>query len=145
MQKILLTSAAAFVFAIAASSVSVPEAEAQSGSRLCGIANGPVAMLVELKQPKSKKGRKKVNKACKNLAAEFRQGLTDGGVPNAASWKYYERAECEGVAKEMSGGRSSADICEGFKDQNGNAAMEREKAYKVTYKGGNNFDFERLN
>ena len=136
MQKILLTSAAAFVFAIAASSVSVPEAEAQSGSRLCGIANGPVAMLVELKQPKSKEGRKKVNDACKKLAGEFRQGLKDGGVSNADSWKYYERAECEGVAKEMSGGQSSADICEG---------MEREKAYKVTYKGGNNFDFERLN
>ena len=80
MQKILLTSAAAFVFAIAASSVSVPEAEAQSGSRLCGIANGPVAMLVELKQPKSKEGRKKVNDACKKLAGEFRQGLKDGGV-----------------------------------------------------------------
>ena len=145
MQKILLTSAAAFVFAIAASSVSVPEAEAQSGSRLCGIAKGPVAMLVELKQPKSKKGRSAVNKACKKIAAGFRQGLTDGGVPNADSWKYYERAECEGVAKEMSGGRSSADICEGFKDQNGNAAMEREKAYTVTYKGGDNFDFERMN
>ena len=144
MQKAILATVGAFALAIATSSIAIPEADAQSGSRLCGIANGNVAMLVEVKQPKSKKVRNKVNKACKDAAASFRSGLAAKGVPNVDTWKYYERAECEGVAKELSGNQSSADICEGFTDTSGKVAMEREQPYMVTYLGGNNWRFERI-
>ena len=144
MRKPILATVGAFALAIATSSIAIPEADAQKGSRLCGIAKGNVAMLVEVKQPGGKKGRKKVNRACKDAAAAFRQGLTDAGVPNADTWKYYERTECEHVAKELSGNQSSADICEGFTDTSGKAAMEREKPYTVTYLGGNNWRFERI-
>ena len=41
---------------------SVSNADAQPGSRLCGISLGPMAILLEIKQPKGKKGRKRAKK-----------------------------------------------------------------------------------
>ena len=128
MRQFAIASLGLAVLAFSTIFLSVPEAGAQSGSRLCGISKGPVAFLVEVKQPKSKKGRSKTNKACKELAQKFRDGIPGG----AKRWKYYERSECEGVAKAMGDARGS-DICEGFRDQNGKAAMERNTPYKVQF------------
>ena len=46
---------AAFLFPTVGS---VSNADAQPGSRLCGISLGPMAILVEIKQPGGKKGRR---------------------------------------------------------------------------------------
>ncbi len=140
MTKMFIAPLGIAVLAFSTFFLSVPEADAQSGSRLCGISKGGVAFLVEVKQPKSKKGRSKTNKACKKLAQQFRDSIPGG----AKDWRYYERSECEGVAKAM-GDVKGADICEGFRDQNGKAAMEREKPYKVQFsQSTKKWTFERL-
>jgi len=140
MNRMFIAPLGIAVLAFSTCFLSVPEADAQSGSRLCGISKGGVAFLVEVKQPKSKKGRKKTNRACKDLAQKFRDGIPGG----AKDWRYYQRTECEGVAKAMGDVRGT-DICEGFRDQNGKAAMERKKPYKVQFSAKTKqWKFDRL-
>ena len=112
---------------------SVSNADAQPGSRLCGISLGPMAILVEIKQPGGKKGRRGANKFCKNVANDMEQGLKDGGI-DTANVIFYKRKECEAVARDISRGKSSYDICDLMKRTSvGNGAHP----YTITYKGGN--------
>ena len=98
------------------------------------------AFLVEVKPPRSKKVWKRTNKACRDLAQKFRAGIAGG----AKNWEYYERTECEGVAKAMRDKRGS-DICESFRGQNGKSAMERNTPYKVQFSiKSKAWTFERL-
>jgi len=108
--------------------------QAQTGSRLCGIslAAAGTAMLVEIEQPDGSSGRKKADSACQDLRDQFL-----AGVSNPTDWVYHQRSECEGTASVISLGASSADICEGFTDTEGKAAMERNKPYTVKWADGN--------
>ena len=118
---------------------SVSNADAQPGSRLCGISLGPMAILLEIKQPKGKKGRKRANKFCKNVANDMAQGLKEGGI-DTANVIFYKRTECEAVARDISRDKSSYDICDLMERSSvGNGAH----AYTITYKGGDNFEATR--
>lgn len=131
MTKIFIGLSMSLAVAMGSLAFGTSPASAQSGSRLCGISNGPVAMLFEVKQPNSKEGRKKTDKACHDGSNKMR-----ASVPNGSAWKEYKRAECEGVAKDMSKGKSAADICD---------KMEREKVYTVTYDPKTNaFSFKKM-
>ena len=115
---------------------SVSNADAQPGSRLCGISVGPMAILVEIKQPGGKKGRRGANKFCDKLADGMEQELEDAGASTEGIVRY-RRTECEDVARDISGGRSSYDICDLMKRTSvGNGA----NPYTITYKGGDNFE-----
>jgi len=112
---------------------------AQPGSRLCGISLGPMAILLEIKQPGGKKGRKAANKFCDKVADGMEQGLKDGGI-DTANVIFYKRKECEAVARDISRGKSSYDICDLMKRTSvGNGAH----AYTITHKGGDNFEVEQ--
>ena len=128
---------AAFLFPTVGS---VSNADAQPGSRLCGISVGPMAILVEIKQPGSKKGRKRANKFCDRLADGLEQGLEDAGASTEGIMRY-KRTECEDVAMDISGGKSSYDICDEMERTNvGNGA----NPYTIIYKKvGDNFEVTR--
>ena len=118
---------------------SVSNADAQPGSRLCGISLGPMAILLEIKQPKGKKGRKRANRFCDKVAGDMEQGLKSEGI-DTANVIFYKRKECEAVARDISGGKSSYDICDLMKRTSvGNGAH----AYTITHKGGDNFEVEQ--
>ena len=118
---------------------SVSNADAQPGSRLCGISLGPMAILLEIKQPKGKKGRKAANRFCKKVAGDMKQGLNDEGI-DTANVIFYKRTECERVAEDISHGKSSYDICDLMERTSvGNGAH----AYTIMYKGGDNFEATR--
>ena len=124
---------AAFLFPTVGS---VSNADAQPGSRLCGISLGPMAILLEIKQPKGKKSRRKADKFCNKVAGDMEQGLKDGGI-DTANVIFYKRTECEAVARDISGGKSSYDICDLMERTSvGNGAH----AYTITHKGGDNFE-----
>ena len=115
---------------------SVSNADAQPGSRLCGISVGKMAILVEIKQPKGKKRRKAANRFCDKVAGGMEQGLKDKGI-DTANAIFYKRTECEAVARDISRDKSSFDICNLMKRTNvGNGAHP----YTITYKGGDNFE-----
>ena len=127
---------AAFLFPTVGS---VSNADAQPGSRLCGISLGPMAILVEIKQPGGKKGRRAANRFCDKLADGMEQGLKDQGASTEGIMRY-KRTECEDVAMDISGGKSSYDICDLMERTNvGNGA----NPYTVMHKGGNNFEVTR--
>ena len=124
---------AAFLFPTVGS---VSNADAQPGSRLCGISLGPMAILLEIKQPGGKKGRRNANRFCDKVAGDMEQGLKDGGI-DTANVIFYKRTECEAVARDISGGKSSYDICDLMERTSvGNGAH----AYTITHKGGDNFE-----
>ena len=115
---------------------SVSNADAQPGSRLCGISVGPMAILLEIKQPKGKKRRKAANRFCDKVAGGMEQGLKDKGI-DTANAIFYKRTECEAVARDISRDKSSFDICDLMKRTSvGNGA----NPYTITYKGGDNFE-----
>jgi hypothetical protein len=118
----------------------INNAAAQSGSRLCGISVGPMAIVVEIKQPKGKKSRKKADKFCRKLADGMIDGLKKSGMPTSGVVKY-KRTGCEDVAKSISRGKSSYDICEKMKRTNvGNGV----NPYTVTFdKKKKSFTFSR--
>ena len=119
---------------------SVSNAEAQPGSRLCGISVGPMAILVEIKQPKGKAKRKTANKFCNRLADGMEQGLEDAGASTEGIIRY-KRTACEHVAEDISGGKSSYDICDEMKRTSvGNGANPYTIIYKIR---GNNFEVTR--
>ena len=127
---------AAFLFPTVGS---VSNADAQPGSRLCGISVGSMAILVEIKQPGGKKGRRAANRFCDKLADGMEQGLKDQGGSTEGIMRY-KRTECENVAKDISGGKSSYDICDLMERTNvGNGA----NPYTVMHKVGNNFEVTR--
>jgi len=100
----------------------INNAAAQKGSRLCGISVGSMAIVVEIKQPKNKKSRKKADKFCRKLADGMINGLKNSGK-STKGVKRYKRTSCEDVAKSISRGKSSYDICEKMKRTNvGNGA-----------------------
>jgi len=127
---------AAFLFPTVGS---VSNADAQPGSRLCGISVGSMAILVEIKQPGGKKGRRAANRFCDKLADGMEQGLKDQGGSTEGIMRY-KRTECEDVAMDISGGKSSYDICDLMKRTNvGNGA----NPYTVMHKRGDNFEVTR--
>ncbi len=131
-----IVSAALLV--IAASSMISTTANAQSGSRLCGISLGPMAILVEIKQPGGKKGRNKANNFCTTLSSGMAEGLKVEGI-NTDAVIHYKRTECEALARNISGGRSGYDICEKIERTNvGNGV----NPYTVIFKKGT-FEFTR--
>jgi len=98
-----------------------------------------MAILLEIKQPGGKKGRKAANKFCDKVADGMEQGLKDGGI-DTANVIFYKRKECEAVARDISRGKSSYDICDLMKRTSvGNGAH----AYTITHKGGDNFEVEQ--
>ena len=118
---------------------SVSNADAQPGSRLCGISVGPMAILVEIKQPGGKKGRRAANKFCDILADGMEQELEDAGASTEGIVRY-RRTECEDVAMDISGGRSSYDICDEMERTNvGNGV----NPYTIRHKVGDNFEVTR--
>lgn len=131
-----IVSAALLV--IAASSMISTTANAQSGSRLCGISLGPMAILVEIKQPGGRNGRKNANNFCTALSTGMAEGLKEKGI-NTDAVIHYKRTECEAVARNISGGRSQYDICEKMERTNvGNGV----NPYTVIFKQGQ-FEFTR--
>ena len=118
---------------------SVSNADAQPGSRLCGISVGAIHMLVEIKQPNSKKGRKKMNRFCDKVANGVEQELKAKGI-DTANAIFYKRTECEAVARDISRDKSSFDICDLMKRTSvGNGA----NPYTITWNGGDNFEATR--
>ena len=98
-----------------------------------------MAILVEIKQPGGKKGRRAANRFCDKLADGMEQGLKDQGVDTAGTI-WYKRTECEDVAMDISGGKSSYDICDLMKRTNvGNGA----NPYTIRHKRGDNFEVTR--
>ena len=127
---------AAFLFPTVGS---VSNADAQPGSRLCGISVGAMAILVEIKQPGGKKGRKGANRFCDKLADGMEQGLEDAGASTEGIIRY-KRTECEHVAEDISGGKSSYDICDEMERTSvGNGA----NPYTIIHKVGDNFEVTR--
>ena len=125
---------AAFLFPTVGS---VSNADAQPGSRLCGISLGPMAILLEIKQPGGKKGRRNANRFCDKVAGDMEQGLKSEGI-DTANVIFYKRTECEAVARDISGGKSSYDICDLMERTSvGNGAH----AYTITYNARSG-DFE---
>jgi hypothetical protein len=124
---------AAFLFPTVGS---VSNADAQPGSRLCGISLGSMAILLEIKQPGGKGGRKTANRFCDKVAGDMEQKLKDKGI-DTANVIFYKRKECEAVARDISGGKSSYDICDLMKRTSvGNGAH----AYTITHVEGDNFE-----
>ena len=115
---------------------SVSNADAQPGSRLCGISLGKMAILVEIKQPKGKKGRKKMNRFCDKVADGVEQELKDKGI-DTANAIFYKRTECEAVARDISRDKSSFDICDLMKRTH---ITDGFHAYTITWNGGDNFE-----
>ena len=127
---------AAFLFPTVGS---VSNADAQPGSRLCGISVGTMAILLEIKQPKGKRGRKAANRFCDKVAGDMEQGLKDEGI-DTANVIFYKRTECEAVARDISRDKSSFDICDLMKRTSvGNGA----NPYTITWNGGDNFEATR--
>jgi hypothetical protein len=115
---------------------SVSNADAQAGSRLCGISLGPMAILLEIKQPDGKKGRRAANRFCDKVAGDMEQGLKDGGI-DTANVIFYKRTEFEDVARDISRGKGSYDICDLMKRSSvGNGAHP----YTITHVEGDNFE-----
>ena len=115
---------------------SVSNADAQPGSRLCGISVGTMAILLEIKQPGGKRGRKVANRFCDKVADVMTKGLKDKGAPTEGVVRY-KRTECEAVARDISRDKSSFDICDLMKRTSvGNGA----NPYTIKYKGGDNFE-----
>ena len=147
MKRYLLV-ASLFIAAFIITTVgNVGNSDAQKNSRLCGISIGTMAIISEIKQPSGKDERKSVDKFCKNLASliteELRaKGKSTKGIVN------YKRVECQKVARTMSGGKSSYDLCSKMNTTTythyHNYSWDRIRGmkplYKFIYKGGNKFD-----
>jgi hypothetical protein len=113
--------------------VSTP-ANAQSGSRLCGVGLGQLAIVIEMKGTGlSSKNRGRWDTFCETLYGEMKAGLAKKMDVSGA----FEiiRDECEGVATRLSGGASSFDICDKMGRTGRGNGMN---PYTVIYMGGQN-------
>ena len=133
-----IVSAALLV--IAASSMISTTANAQSGSLLCGISVGPMAILVErTKPPEGKDARKRDVKYCRMLSNIMAQDLRKKGI-NMGGVIHYKPTGCEDVAQNISGGKSRYDICEQMEIRNKANGLN---PYTVIYKPNGTFAVTR--
>jgi hypothetical protein len=86
-------------------------ANAQPGSRLCGVTMGNTFVGVEIKQPEGPSARNKMDDFCRDLSGDLSNKLIAEGAPAAMVIRLNPRTECEAVAKTISGGANSESIC----------------------------------
>jgi len=96
---------------VAASLMVSTTANAQSGSRLCGVTMGTTFVGVEIKQPDGPGGRNAADSFCKKLSGDLSNKLIAEGAPAAMVIRLNPRTECEAVARTISGGAKSESIC----------------------------------
>ena len=96
---------------VAASLMVSTTANAQSGSRLCGVTMGTTFVGVEIKQPDGPGGRNAADNFCRQLSGDLSNKLIAEGAPAAMVIRLNPRTECEAVARTISGGAKSESIC----------------------------------
>jgi|TARA_B110000495_G_C22560699_1_gene338363 hypothetical protein len=116
-------------------------ADAQPNSRVCGISLNTMAMLIEIKQPVSKKGRNKADEVCEEIAGGMEKGLKEAGQDTTTA-KWYIRKRCERVAKDISHGEAPRrDICD-LMDRS-RVIASKVKIYTINYIGDKKFEATR--
>jgi hypothetical protein len=97
---------------VAASLMVSTTANAQKGSRLCGVTVGTTFVGVEIKQPGNQSGRNAADNFCRQLSGDLSNKLMAEGAPAAMVIRLNPRTECEAVARTISGGARSESICD---------------------------------
>ena len=121
---------------------SVSNADAEKGSRLCGISYDDKAILIKVEHPNKKKKIKKIKKLCDRLTDEMEQELIEDGIDIANTIRY-RRVSCQDFESDMSSGKTSSKshtICPYMRRTKPNKEV---KVYEIDYRGGDEFGCKR--